>query len=161
MNITQDDNKFLAEAFIMEMNINQYVDYTTALTPENLVSIRKLCAVKHMARQQVNMSLDEAAEYIETDNWNCGQGSGVILLPGVSLFLFFLQTNIDKVVFYLCNLYCKSFISLSLYLVITHLNIRILIVSPCISCWLSGEYNQHETQGDTINMRIFKWVITR
>ena len=91
MNITQDDNKFLAEAFIMEMNIKQYVDYTTALTPENLVSIRKLCAVKHMARQQVNMSLDEAAEYIETDDWK-SLWAGVWSYPptgGKSVSVFF------------------------------------------------------------------------
>lgn len=54
---------------------------------------------------------------------------GIVLPPLVSLFLFFLQTNIDKVVFNQTE--------------------------------NTGEYNQHEIQGDTINMRIFKWVITR
>ena len=68
MSLTERDKEFIAEAFIMEMR-NENIDSTTALTPENLVFIRKLCAIKHMARNGVNLSLAEATDYIETDGW--------------------------------------------------------------------------------------------
>ncbi len=62
------DKEFLAKAYIMEM-INQDVNSTTPLTPDNLVSIRKVCAVKFMAHKGVIMSLAEASDYIETEAW--------------------------------------------------------------------------------------------
>ena len=65
----EDDNEFLAESFIKELKFDGNVDYNTELTPEYLASVRKLCAVKHMARKRVNMSLEESAQYTETEDW--------------------------------------------------------------------------------------------
>jgi len=108
---------FITEGFIQECDINKQVGYNHELSKKSLTNIRGLVVIKYMARQGVAMSLNDAGEYIKSQEWR-DMWTEVWNHPPSPGKLVFIkkETNIDKVVFN------------------QHEN--------------TGEYNQHEIQGD-------------
>ena len=91
MNDPKKVNKFLAEGFIQKLDTNLKVVFNTQLSDENLKFNRELCAMKYMARMGVNISLSEATEYVESEEWK-SLWAGVWACPpspGKSVSVFF------------------------------------------------------------------------
>ena len=82
--------KFIAEAFIEELDVEVDIQFDQALSREHLQFIRRVCAVKYMASIGVNISLIRAEDYVETERWKTiwEEVWAITPSPGESVFFF-------------------------------------------------------------------------